>query len=234
MRSSPAGAATRRRRRLLTRRDKLVLALMVGIPTLIHVALVWVPALGSIALSFARWDGIGGLDTIQWIGTLNYRQIFTIYPPFWPAVQHNIIWLVFFIVVPTAFGLFLAVQLDKQLRGSRIYQSILFQRSKRSPWLGFSVLLLTPEKRKELGDPRLYGILIDNVFDPSPATAGGVQVGDVLQTMNRQRILTVYDFQRWTYSFGIGAPVELGIVRKGQPMVLKTVIAERPPDATTR
>jgi serine protease Do len=115
-----------------------------------------------------------------------------------------------------------------------IYQSILFQRSKRSPWLGFSVLLLTPEKRKELGDMRLYGILIDNVFDPSPATAAGVQVGDVLQTMNRQRILTVYDFQRWTYSFGIGAPVELGIVRKGQPMTLKTVIAERPADATTR
>ena len=115
-----------------------------------------------------------------------------------------------------------------------IYQSILFQRSKRSPWLGFSVLLLTPEKRKELGDTRLYGILIDNVFDPSPATVAGVQVGDVLQTMNRQRILTVYDFQRWTYSFGIGAPVELGIWRKGNPMTLKAVIAERPPDATTR
>ncbi len=124
-RALPAGA-TRRRRRLLTRRDKLVLTLMVGIPTLLHVGLVWVPALASVALSFARWDGIGGLDTIQWIGTRNYRQIFTIYPPFWPAVQHNIIWLVFFIVIPTTFGLFLAVQLDKKLRGSRLYQGVLF------------------------------------------------------------------------------------------------------------
>jgi multiple sugar transport system permease protein len=122
----PAGASTRRRRRLLTRRDKLVLGLMVGIPALLHVGLVWVPALSSIALSFARWDGIGGLDTIQWIGSLNYRQIFTIYPPFWPAVQHNIIWLAFFVIIPTSFGLFLAVQLDKQLRGSRLYQSVLF------------------------------------------------------------------------------------------------------------
>jgi multiple sugar transport system permease protein len=125
-RALPAGAATRRRRRLLTRRDKLVLALMVGIPALVHVGLVWVPAVSSIALSFARWDGIGGLDTIQWIGTLNYKQIFTIYPPFWPAVQHNIIWLVFFVIVPTTFGLFLAVQLDKQLRGTRLYQSVIF------------------------------------------------------------------------------------------------------------
>jgi ABC-type sugar transport system permease subunit len=124
-RALPAGA-TRRRRRLLTRRDKLVLTLMVGIPTLLHVGFVWVPALSSIALSFSRWDGIGGLDTIQWIGTRNYRQIFTIYPPFWPAVQHNIIWLLFFVVVPTTFGLFLAVQLDKKLRGSRLYQGVLF------------------------------------------------------------------------------------------------------------
>src|SRR6266542_1620495 len=99
---------------------------MVGIPALLRVGLVWVPALASVALSFARWDGIGGLDTIQWIGTRNYRQIFTIYPPFWPAVQHNIIWLVFFIVIPTTFGLFLAVQLDKKLRGSRLYQGVLF------------------------------------------------------------------------------------------------------------
>jgi multiple sugar transport system permease protein len=124
-RTQPAGA-TRRRRRLLTRRDKLVLALMVGIPTVLHVSLVWVPALASIALSFARWDGIGGFDTIQWIGTLNYQQIFTIYPPFWPAVQHNIIWLLFFVIVPTTFGLFLAEQLDKKLRGSRLYQGVLF------------------------------------------------------------------------------------------------------------
>jgi multiple sugar transport system permease protein/raffinose/stachyose/melibiose transport system permease protein len=124
-RALPAGL-TRRRRRLLTRRDKLVLALMVAIPTMLHLGLVWVPALSSVALSFSRWDGIGGLDTIQWIGTRNYKQIFTIYPPFWPAVQHNIIWLVFFIIIPTVFGLFLAVQLDKRLRGTRLYQGVLF------------------------------------------------------------------------------------------------------------
>jgi S1-C subfamily serine protease len=115
-----------------------------------------------------------------------------------------------------------------------IYQSLLFKKSTTSPWLGISVLLLTAEKRAELGDPRLNGILIDNVFDPSPASTAGIQVGDVLQSMNRQMILTVYDFQRWTYMFGIGANVELGIVRKGKPMVVKTVIAERPANATTR
>jgi multiple sugar transport system permease protein len=115
-----------RRTRRFTRRDKLVLAFMVGIPTLLHITFVWIPTLASIALSFSRWEGIGGLGDIQWIGFKNYEQIFTIYPLFWPAVRHNITWLVFLAVAPTLFGLFLAVQLDKQIRFSRIYQSVIF------------------------------------------------------------------------------------------------------------
>ena len=108
-----------------TRRDRLVLALMIGVPTLISVALVWVPALSSVALSFTRWDGIG-LDSIQWIGLRNYREIFTIYPPFYPALWHNLIWLLFFLLIPTPIGLFLAVLLDRELRFTRVYQSLIF------------------------------------------------------------------------------------------------------------
>jgi len=98
---------------------------MIGVPTLISVALVWVPALSSVALSFTRWDGIG-LDSIQWIGLRNYREIFTIYPPFYPALWHNLIWLLFFLLVPTPIGLFLAVLLDRELRFTRVYQSVIF------------------------------------------------------------------------------------------------------------
>lgn len=121
----PPKARARRVRRL-TPHDRLVLGLMLGIPSLIHIGLVWGPTLASFALSFSSWDGIGGISTIKWIGFENYEQIFTIYPPFWPAVQNNIIWLAFLLLVPTTFGLFLAVLLDKQLRFSRIYQSAIF------------------------------------------------------------------------------------------------------------
>lgn len=116
----------RRRRRVLTRTDRLVLTLMIGIPTLVHVVLVWVPTVISVLLSFARWDGIGGFSTAKFIGLQNYRDIFTIYPPFWPALRHNLIWLAFFLVVPTTMGLLLAYLLDKNLKGSRIYQSAIF------------------------------------------------------------------------------------------------------------
>jgi multiple sugar transport system permease protein len=126
---APAPDVPRRRRKRSahrwTRRDKLVLALMIGVPTLISVALVWVPALSSVVLSFTRWDGIG-LDSIQWIGLRNYREIFTIYPPFYPALWHNLIWLLFFLLIPTPIGLFLAVLLDRELRFTRVYQSLIF------------------------------------------------------------------------------------------------------------
>jgi multiple sugar transport system permease protein len=120
------GAHRRGRAVRLSMRDKLALAVMVGIPFIVVGGLIWFPTVGSILLSFTNWDGIGGISTAEWIGTENYEQVATIYPPFWPAVEHNLIWLAFLALVATPFGLFLAYQLDKQLRGSRIYQSVFF------------------------------------------------------------------------------------------------------------
>src|SRR4029453_3054751 len=64
--------------------------------------------------------------TIKWGGFRNYDQIFTIYPPFWPALRHNVIWLAFFLVVPPRVGILLAYLLAKQIRFSRLYQSALY------------------------------------------------------------------------------------------------------------
>jgi multiple sugar transport system permease protein len=127
-RTGAAGAAKTKRRKhqLLRRKDKVALAIMLGVPTLIHVVFVWLPTVASVGLSFTRWDGIGGLDTIQPLGFENYRDLFTIYPPFWPALRHNLTWLVFFILISTPIGIFFAVLLDKEIRFSRFYQSALY------------------------------------------------------------------------------------------------------------
>ena len=128
---APAGGAgvfARRRRRysLLTRGDRLTLALMVGIPTFLVVFFILLPTVASVILSFTSWSGVGGLDKIQFIGLKNYTDLFTIYKPFWPAVSHNLIWLVFFLVIATPLGMLFAVLLDKNIRGTRFYQSALY------------------------------------------------------------------------------------------------------------
>ncbi|MFF7866048.1 carbohydrate ABC transporter permease [Streptomyces qaidamensis] len=123
--TSPSAKTPHGHRRLLTRRDRLTLALMAGVPTILHVALVWLTALASIALAFTTWDGIG-FGSIKWVGLQNFRELFTSNPQFWPAVEHNVIWFVVLILLPTPFGLFLAVQLDKKIRFSRVYQTAFF------------------------------------------------------------------------------------------------------------
>jgi multiple sugar transport system permease protein len=132
--AAPAAAAAPRRRSgrrsggrvRVSGTDRIFLILMVLIPTVLVVAWVWLPAIASVALSFASWTGVGGLDTIEWIGTENYVNVVTNYPPFKPALTHNVIWLVFLFVLPTLFGIFLAVLLDRELRGTRFYQTAFF------------------------------------------------------------------------------------------------------------
>ncbi|MGW3245742.1 carbohydrate ABC transporter permease [Streptomyces sp. NPDC001070] len=118
-----ARRARRRGPRRLTSRDLAVVGVLLGIPVLLDVALIWGPTLASVCLSFTSWDGIG---EIRWVGLKNYDSLFTDYPPFWPAVRHNLLWLAFLGLVATPFGLFLAVLLDKRIRFSRFYQSTLY------------------------------------------------------------------------------------------------------------
>ncbi|MFJ5898670.1 carbohydrate ABC transporter permease [Streptomyces sp. NPDC093064] len=123
MRRSPSQAHPRPRR--LGPGDRLFLTLVVGIPVLALLVFVWLPALASICLSFTNWDGLT-LSDIHWIGPGNYHQIFTNYPPFWPAVEHNVLWLLFTALLPTPFGVFLAYQLDHKIRFTRLYQTAIF------------------------------------------------------------------------------------------------------------
>jgi multiple sugar transport system permease protein len=137
----PVSRRRRRRRSIrLTRRDKVVATLLVGIPLLLDLAFIWLPALGSVFLSFTKWTGVGSIHlqackkaTLPGLpqpgclyGVENYHQAFTNYPDFWPAVRHNVIWLIVFMVIATPLGMLFAVLLDRGIRGSRIYQSILF------------------------------------------------------------------------------------------------------------
>ncbi|WP_432905122.1 carbohydrate ABC transporter permease [Micromonospora matsumotoense] len=124
--ATPSRGGRGRRLRLLSRTDRVVITLMVLVPLLLVVALVWLPALATVALSGTDWDGIGPISEIDWVGGRNYSDVVNIYPPFVPAMQNNLLWLAALFVVATPFGMFLAVLLDKEIRGSRFYQTALY------------------------------------------------------------------------------------------------------------
>lgn len=106
--------------------DRVVVSLMIGVPTLLVLWLVVVPAIGSVLLSFTNWDGIGPITSAKSVGLRNYKDVLTIYPPFIPALQHNLIWLAVMFLIATPIGMFLAVLLDREVRGSRVYQTAIY------------------------------------------------------------------------------------------------------------
>ena len=123
--AAPPIGRRRRRYSQLSRRDKGWLVFMVGVPTAIHIAFVWLPAIGTIFLSFDKWDGIK-LGTWNNIGFRNYWAVFTVFDSkFFPALFNNMVLLVF-LSVCSLVGVLLAYLLDKGVRGSRVYQSIYY------------------------------------------------------------------------------------------------------------
>ena len=124
---SAKAVSGRRRLRAFSTSDKVTLALMVGIPALFEAVLVWLPALLSVGLSFtnARLD-VSQPGGVNFVGLKNYRFITSVYPPFVPALEHNLVWLLFLTFIATPMGLLVAVLLDFNLRGSWLYQSVFF------------------------------------------------------------------------------------------------------------
>jgi ABC-type sugar transport system permease subunit len=99
---------------------------MVGIPVALDVTFIWLPTLASILLSFTNYQGNGGITTANVVGLKNYVFLFTQYTLFWPALSHNLLWLAFFVFIASPVGIFFAVLLDREIRGSRFYQNIFY------------------------------------------------------------------------------------------------------------
>ncbi len=120
------GDPTREKFSMLTKNDKWWLSLMVGIPTFLHVLLVWIPAAGTTVLSFFEWDNLTPLSEASPVGFQNYWIIFTVFDTLlFPALFNNFI-LIFWLSFCSAIGMGLAYLLDKNIRGSRFYQSVYY------------------------------------------------------------------------------------------------------------
>jgi multiple sugar transport system permease protein len=119
-------APTTRRLRQFEGRDRWIVLAMVGIPTILHVGLVWIPTVASILLSFTDWNGIRFSD-MNWVGLQNYQQIVTAFRrDFFQALINNSVLLIFLFIGPTALGIALAYMLDRDIRGTRFFQGIFF------------------------------------------------------------------------------------------------------------
>lgn len=121
-----------------------------------------------------------------------------------------------------------------------LHQSIRAAGTSRSPWLGWSVMSRTEiatvrglKAWKELPKPP-HGILIENVFAPSPAHAADVRPGDFLTHFAGVEIHAPVDFQRQLYLNGVGRTVTVTMWRDGQSTAKELTIEARPAAAVPR
>lgn len=112
-----------------------------------------------------------------------------------------------------------------------IYESLKTKRSLKSPWTGFSVRSLTDAERAFFPTVKKHhgGVAVEEVWENSPAQRMGVKEGDILVQFSYNRILSVADFQKWLYMYGVGQPVKLIFLRNGTDyLTTDYTIEERP------
>lgn len=79
------------------------------------------PIFQSMWLSFYDWDGIGEQT---WIGLGNYVELIDD-EAFYTSLKNNVIWLVLYMLAVPA-GLFIAIFLNQNVTGIRLYKSLFF------------------------------------------------------------------------------------------------------------
>jgi ABC-type sugar transport system permease subunit len=123
----PERAATRsggpapRRRRAHFRGRLLALAYIAPAAAVYVGFAIW-PAIHTGYLSFLDWDGILPAKPA---GLSNYTAVFTD-PTLGPALWHAIVLILFFAVIPCAFGLLMTALLASRVRGMTAFRVIFF------------------------------------------------------------------------------------------------------------
>lgn len=83
--------------------------------------LIWVigPMFYTLYLSLTDWDGI---STPNFIGLENFQKLFED-PVFFISLINNLKWIITFITIPVIFGLVLAMALNREIPGSKLFKA---------------------------------------------------------------------------------------------------------------
>lgn len=60
------------------------------------------------------------------VGFRNFAKLFTADPYFWPALWHNIFWMIWAVVVPIGIGLVFAILLSRSIRGEKVFKGVIY------------------------------------------------------------------------------------------------------------
>ncbi len=109
----------------------------------------------------------------------------------------------------------------------RISQQLISKGRVDHPYLGIQMVTLTPDIKErlnsELGNPSISsdkGVLLMRIMRGSPASQGGLKAGDVIVSINQQRVDRNEDVQKIVEKSKIGQPLGIEVERNGKTVKL--------------
>lgn len=97
-------------------------------------------------------------------------------------------------------------------------------------WLGIGIQKLTPELAESMNINVKTGILINRVYENSPAEKVGLKEGDVILECNGKKLEDPSDLQKIVISLPIGSNLELKVLRDNKEMIFKVRTEKMPED----
>jgi Do/DeqQ family serine protease len=111
----------------------------------------------------------------------------------------------------------------------RLYvDSALAGRKVERPWLGARLESVTRDVAAGLGLERVSGALVARVYENSPASAAGLQSGDVVTAVDGFDVADARGALYRLTTRGIGNRAELNILRKGKPQLVAVDLKAAP------
>ncbi len=96
-------------------------------------------------------------------------------------------------------------------------------------FIGVTLVEITPELSAHYGAPREAGVVVSGVEADTPAGRAGVQVGDVITSVDGKRVRWTGDVSRAVRDKKGGETVEVEIVRDRAPRKMSITVEERKP-----
>ncbi|SCP97246.1 carbohydrate ABC transporter permease [Anaerobium acetethylicum] len=88
---------------------------------LISIAIILVPGILTIIMSFTDWNGIS--PNINFIGLGNFQELFAD-DVFWKSIFNNVKWTILFLTIPVALALLVSALLVEKKKSRSLYQVI--------------------------------------------------------------------------------------------------------------
>lgn len=94
-------------------------------------------------------------------------------------------------------------------------------------WLGVGIQPLTLELAQKFGVEEGSGVLINEVFEGDPADLGGIQPGDIILSVNDEKVDTPNTLARLVAGYFPGETIRIDVLRDGKKVLINVALVER-------